>query len=1332
MAQLISPQIVFPFSSVQESNWFLHKLNPEGLQDKVSLAVRIYSEIDIFKIKNTFQILIERHSSLRTKYIRRDNKLIQEVYQNASLDFRVLNIIDCNEAGLNENLLKLINESFDLEKKSLFRVRLFKNSVKDFILLITLHQLAGDRQSLLILLSEFFSLYNSEELPSLNSDYRNYVNEELNLLNSNEAAKIVNYWETELKGELPVLSLPTNKFLPKLRTYNGSSCKFKCDRPTTEKLKQLAKRENNTVNNLLLSLFNVLLYRYSGEEDILIAIKQDRRNYSKCDRVIGNFDDAFVIRNIVDGESRLKAILECLNNKIDRIKENKNYPFPLLVQKFKSSANLIHSPICQAAFSYKNIDNLENIAEILESKNSKCGDLELKYLTLDREKVEFDLNLEIIATETALLGEFKYNCDLLDEVIIKQFTEHFQNLITSIVENNDLEIEIGKLNLLSDKEKQKITVNWNQTKRDYDLSQCLHQLIEKQVERSPDRIAVEFAENKLTYRQLNNQANQLANYLQKQGVQANNLVGISIERSLEMVIGLLGILKSGGAYVPIDPNYPSDRLAYMLEDSQTKILLTQETVKNKLPAHSAKTICLDSDWEIIERENNNNLETQITPDDLAYVIYTSGSTGKPKGAMNAHRGICNRLLWMQEEYQLNESDRILQKTPFSFDVSVWEFFWPLLAGARLMIAKPGGHTDPNYIANIIAAKEITTAHFVPSMLQVFLEEKDLEKCKTLKRVIASGEALPYKLQKRFFDRLKCELHNLYGPTEAAIDVTYWKCDPNSDLKKVPIGRPVANTQIYILDSYLQPVPIGVPGELHIGGVQVALGYLNRPELTAAKFIQDPFNQDNRLYKTGDLARYLPDGNIEYIRRIDRQIKIRGLRIELGEIENSISQHSDIRENLVIARSETAIGQQLIAYIVPKLEANNNISPAKLRTFLKEKLPDYMIPAAFVILESFPLTPNGKIDRRALPTPEISSFSGNKELILPRNEMESKLARIWSQLLNIEPVGVKDSFFDLGGHSLLAINLMSQIQQQFNKKLPLATLFTDRTIEDLAKRIDNKKDFTANSPLIPIQPLGNKEPFFCVHPAGGHVLCYVKLSGYLGSDRPFYGLQAQGFNSGETALNTVEEMASAYVKAIREFKPEGPYQIGGWSFGGVVAYEVAQQLQKQGQEVSLLALLDSYMPILLDKNKKIDDSYLVGVLSRVFGGMFGKDNLVTKAELAGLSVEAQISYIIDKARTVGIFPPEVEERENRRILDVLVGTLKATYAYRRQAYPGKVTIFRAENKHVMAPDPQLVWVELFSVLDVRDIEIISVPGNHYTFILEPHVRILAERLATRLQ
>ncbi|AFY49162.1 amino acid adenylation enzyme/thioester reductase family protein [Nostoc sp. PCC 7524] len=871
-------------------------------------------------------------------------------------------------------------------------------------------------------------------------------------------------------------------------------------------------------------------------------------------------------------------------------------------------------------------------------------------------------------------------------------------------------------------------INPDATHRDYDLSQGLHELFTTQVERTPNAIAVKFEQQQITYQELNNRANQLAHHLHTLGVQQETLVGVCLERSLEMVVCLLGILKAGGAYVPIDPEYPQERIAYMLEDSQIQVLLTQEKLLNQIPHHQAHTICVDTEWNKISTQPKTNPQSEVKADNLAYVIYTSGSTGKPKGAMNTHKGICNRLLWMQETYQINSTDSILQKTPFSFDVSVWEFFWTLLTGARLVIAQPGGHRDSNYLINLIIQEQITTVHFVPSMLQMFLASRGIEKCTSLQRVICSGEALPVDLQNRFFERLDCELYNLYGPTEAAIDVTFWQCQKHSNLKTVPIGRPIANTQIYILNEHLQPVDVGVIGEMYIGGVGVARGYWNRPELTNEKFIPNPFKKSKlvseRLYKTGDLARYLPDGNLEYIGRVDYQVKIRGYRIEIGEIENTLCLHSQVREAVIIARNHQNLEKQLVAYITYDSEKPTLNS---LRDFLKAKLPDFMIPAAFVMLEALPLTPSGKVDRKALPQPDISHFIEINDFVAPRNQVEAQLVKIWSDILNLPQIGVKDNFFALGGNSLKALHLISKIEQDFGKEIPLATLLKNPVITDLAAVIQDSSNLIQNSPLVPIQPQGKKQPFFCIHPAGGHVLCYFKLAHNMGNEQPFYGLQAQGFYGKEEPLTKVEDMASLYVKTIREFQPQGPYQLGGWSFGGVVAYEVAQQLIKQGQEVSLLAILDSYVPILLDKQKQIDDVYLVGVLSRVFGGMFGQDNLVTPEEIQHLSLEEKINYIIDKARKAKIFPPGVERQNNRRILDVLVGTLKATYSYKRQPYPGKVTIFRAREKHIMAPDPTLVWVELFSVMAAEEINIIDVPGNHYSFVLEPHVQVLAECL-----
>jgi amino acid adenylation domain-containing protein len=596
---------------------------------------------------------------------------------------------------------------------------------------------------------------------------------------------------------------------------------------------------------------------------------------------------------------------------------------------------------------------------------------------------------------------------------------------------------------------------WNDIAADYPKDACIHQMFEVQVERTPDAVAVAFEKQQLTYRQLNQRANQLAHHLRSLGVGPEVLVGICLERSIEMVVGLLGILKAGGAYVPLDPAYPIERLAFILEDTQAPVMLTQEQLVESLPAHGAQVVCLDSDWEVIAQNSQENPVGGATTDNLVYVIYTSGSTGQPKGVMISHRGICNQLCWRQTAFSLTETDRVLQTISFSFDPSVWQIFWPLSFGAQLIIARPGGHQDSAYLVKLIAQQQITVIALVPSMLRLFLEEKGIETCKCLRHVTCGGEDLPVELIERFFARLNLDnvLHNCYGPTEASIDATFWTCKRGTNQPIAPIGRPIANTRIYILDSDLQPVPVGEPGELHIGSIGLARGYLNRPELTAEKFIPNPFSDESgaRLYKTGDLARYLPDGNIEFLGRIDHQVKIRGFRIELEEIEAALSQHPAVRQSVVMAREDVPGDKRLVAYVVASQEPV--LANSELRRFLKEKLPDYMVPSAFVILEGLPLTPNGKIDRMALPALDTSKNRLEEDFAPCCTPTQEVLAGIWTKVLRLERVGIHDNFFEIGGNSLLATQVISRLREAFQVELSLRSLFELPTVADLSECVE---------------------------------------------------------------------------------------------------------------------------------------------------------------------------------------------------------------------------------------------------------------------------------------
>ncbi|WP_315791701.1 amino acid adenylation domain-containing protein [Fischerella sp. JS2] len=1130
------------------------------------------------------------------------------------------------------------------------------------------------------------------------------MNELINTKTQLSTSELKEYWEKQLAGELPFLQLPTTLPRSSIKKYACSSYTLIIENRLTELLIELAKRESISLENLLLAAFKVLLYRYTNETDILVALLINQQDRHEFEKVASQFTNIVISRDFISESISFKNFLHQVSHTVLEIRNYQDYPFTLLVKELQSKFNTSNSSICQASFTFQNGNLQENISNFFEpvvkKQSRNCDQIEL----------EFDFSLQVIQLSESLQSCFQYNSNLLDETTVAQISRYFQNLLESIVSNP--EQPVAQLPLLSEREREKILVEWNATQTDYDLTICLHQLIEAQVERKPDAIAVSFAGEQLTYRELNQRANQLAHYLQTLGVKPEVLVGICIERSLEMLVGLLGILKAGAAYLPLDPAYPQERLELILSDSQVSVLLT-DNQKLFTDQEHRKIVCLRTKYEIIATYSKDNPEPRATANNLAYVIYTSGSTGKPKGVEIPHSAVVNFLKSMQHQPGITESDVLLAVTTVSFDIAALELYLPLTTGAQVILATKKIASDGKLLKELIDTAAVTVMQATPASWRMLLAA-GWSGSPQLK-ILCGGEALTSDLAQRLLEK-GAAVWNLYGPTETTIWSTVCEVDTTKlSHALVPIGRPIANTQIYILDSYLQPVPVGVVGELYIGGVGVARGYLNRPELTAERFIAHPFSVGSRVYRTGDLARYLHDGTIEYLSRIDNQVKIRGFRIELGEIENALSGHPQVREAVVITRSDQSEEKQIVAYFTAQQEQP---TPETLRDFLRQKLPDYMIPTAFVILDALPLTPSGKVNRRALPKPTVSSFCQHNEFVAPRNDTERELAKIWSEVLNIQPVGVKDNFFAIGGNSLLAIHLIAAIEQQFAKELPLSAILTNPSIEDFANFLDTSADTFNHSPLIPIQPKGNKQPFFCVHPAGGHVMCYFKLAQYLGADQPFYGLQAQGFHE-EEPLTRVEDMASVYIQAIQKFQPQGPYSIGGWSFGGVVAYEMAQQLHKQGHEVSVLAILDSYVPILLDKNKKIDGPYLVGALSRYFGGMLGQDNLVTPDEIKHLSADEQINYILDKAIQVKILPPSNQSQQNRRIVDVLVGTLKATYSYTKQPYPGKVTVFRAREKHLMAPDPTLVWVELFSIMDAEDIKIIDVSGNHYTCILEPH-------------
>ncbi|TFI50883.1 amino acid adenylation domain-containing protein [Mastigocladus laminosus UU774] len=1064
----------YPLSHGQKALWFFYQLAPNSTAYNATYAAKLVTNLDIPALKQAAQALVERHPVLRTTFATIDGEPVQTVHENQQIDFSIQEAFDFGQDDVNNWLSEKSDRPFDLEQGPILRFDLLINHIKtdklatkEYVLLITLHQIVGDFWSLEIMIRELRALYKAmsttgyayatgeaAQLSAQNYQYQDYVNWSEQMLASSDGESLWTYWQQQLSGELPLLNLPTDRPRPQIQTYNGASRFFTIEEELRQKLTELATREGASLYILLLTALQILLLRYTNQEDILIGSTMENRSRSEFENIVGHLTNPVVLRGDLSGNPTFEELMERSHSCVSNAQDHQDYPFPVLVEQLQPVHNPSFSPLYQVALicnrSHQSID-IDGL--ILES------------LIPESKGAAFDLTLTILEEPGSLKGTWNYNTDLFDDSTIARMMGHFVTLLEAIVANPQQRID--QLPMLTQSEERQLLVEWNDTQVDYPIDKCIHQLFEEQSLRTPEAVAVVFENQQLTYHELNCRANSLAHYLRSSGVGADVLVGICVERSLEMLVGLLGILKAGGAYLPLDPEYPKDRLSFMLEDAQVSVLVSQQRLVARLPESQAKLICLDEVWsEILQNEQNNPIEV-VTPTHLANVIYTSGSTSKPKGVMVEHSGLCNLAQAQIQVFGLSGDSRVLQFASFSFDACVSEILMALGSGARLYLGTKDSLMPGMPLIERLRNNGITHVTLPPSALAVL----PVEELPTLQTIIVAGEACPLELMRQWSKGRN--FFNAYGPTEASVCAAIGKCTPLD--QKISIGRPISNTQIYILDQNEKPVPVGVPGELHIGGAGLARGYLNRPELTQEKFIPNPFSGsrgagkqgsrgEKRLYKTGDLARYLPDGNIEYLGRIDNQVKIRGFRIELGEIEATLSQHPHVQASCVIAREDVPGDKRLVAYIVPQPQVTPTISV--LRSFLKEKLPEYMVPSAIVILESLPVTPNGKIDRRALRAPEPSSESREK-YVAPRTPIEEILAQIWQEVLKVELVGRDDDFFELGGHSLLGTQFISRVRTKLKVEIPLRTLFAAPTIAQLALLIQQlqQQDIELSAPPI---------------------------------------------------------------------------------------------------------------------------------------------------------------------------------------------------------------------------------------------------------------------------
>jgi amino acid adenylation domain-containing protein len=1317
-----------PLSFAQQRLWLLAQLQGPSASYNMPIALQLHGNLNIDALYSSLAYLLNRHDSLRM-YFPTVAGHPQVAIQNLD-DIEVLTIQDWR--NLDEHLQSPtvqhfidahVEKPFDLNTGPLFKAKLLQLKEQKYVLLINMHHIISDGWSMGVFVRELRQVYTAfaqgqtPNLAPLPIRYSDYANWQRNWLQGEILETQINYWKNQLKDAPPLLELPTDYPRPALQSYRGDRDRYSLPPNLTLAIKTLSQQQGTSLFMTLLAAFSILLSRYSRQEDLCIGSPISNRTHSQTEGLIGFFVNTLILRNQIKPEQSFIEFLQQTRQTCLDAYSHQDIPFEYLVEQLQPERSMSHNPLFQVML----------VLENNESSDLSLPELNIEWLPLTYPFAKFDLTLLVIESDNQLDLTWEYATDIFEKSTIKRMAEQFEVLLKGIIDNSQQPIK--NLPLMTAHELLQLQW-WNQTQTDYPHDKTIVEIFEQQVTKNPHNLALVFEssprENSnglktLTYEQLNQKANQLAHYLiQNYQIKPDTLIGICVDRSLEMIIGVLGILKAGAAYVPIDPNYPQERIELMLKDSGTSVLLTQSFLLDKLPLPKLKhqIICLDRESFSSTLTDNPNL--QSTPDNLAYIIYTSGSTGQPKGVMIEHRGLVNLTLAIDKALQIKPQSRLLQFASFSFDASIWEIATALAAGACLYLAKQETLLPSQVLVNFLVNQKISHITLPPSVLSL-LPQAVLPDCQT---IVVAGEACPTELVtkwatgRRFF--------NAYGPTESTVCASISLCEAND--KKPSIGQPLSNIRIYILDAYNQPLPPGIPGELCIAGVGLARGYLNRPDLTAEKFIEvELFGKTERIYKTGDLAKWTLDGNLEYLGRIDHQIKLRGFRIELGEIESILLQHPSVKE-AIVTLYKTESNQSLIAY----LTGINTDLCSKLKNHLKSRLPDYMIPTQFIVMDELPLTRNGKVDRKALPV-KNGVIQGLDEA--PRNEIEEQLMQVWSAVLEHKNIGIHDNFFDLGGHSLLAIKLLNNIQQVFEQQLSLSSLFQNPTIAQLAEELCNFEVQNLNYNLLSLQPQGEAIPLFFIPGANGYGFYFRDLAINLGIEHPVYGLETPGRDGSSALPKSVVAHASQLIELLRQQQTKSPYILVGYSSGCAVAFEIASQLEQQGETVSLLAILDAGLvtqPEYLTNRTDIDwiwqSIQRIEVLKGVSLGLEYDDLAAQSDDQARWDLTAKYLYqynILPEHSTISLL------KTNLKVMKVL--TLNYANYCPTHLISAPIVLFRAQEvKEIVLQE-----LQAFSDYDLPDwgwqaytqkpVKVISIPGNHGQMLYQPNVQLLATKL-----
>ena len=1288
-------------SFAQQRLWFLAQLEGASEAYHISLNLKLTGELDREALRCALDRIVGRHEGLRTTFETGGGEPFQRIAPadvGFALAYRDVRGRPDGEVELDRLAGEEASAPFDLARGPLIRGLLVQEAADEHTLFITMHHIVGDGWSIAVFMEELKALYSAflkgqpDPLPGLPVQYAEFAAwERATVANTKLAQEQAAYWKKALAGAPALLEIPADRPRPAQQDYAGDAADLVLDEELTRRLRALSKRHGVTLYVTFLAAWAALLARLSGQEDLVIGSPAANRSRAEFEPLIGFFVNTLPIRVDLSGSVTVSELLARVKTQTLAAQQHQDLPFEQVVEAVQPKRSLAYSPLFQVMLAWQNTPSAA-----FELPGLRGASIPAPHTT-----AQFDLVLYLDDIGGSVTGRLEYATSLFERGTIERYLSYWKSLLDAMAADDGL--PVGRLPLLPEAERATVLVDWNATEADYPKDTCIHELFEAQAARTPDAVAVVHGDVELTYAELNAKANRLAHYLRGLGVTPDARVAICVERSLDMVVGLLAILKAGGAYVPLDPAYPADRLAFMLKDSAPVALLTRAKVKEALSESLSgmAAIALEADAELWAREPASNPAGGAEPKTLAYVIYTSGSTGVPKGVMVEHGGVMNLLWSMRELLAFEASDRFVLQTTIAFDIAGLELYLPLICGARTILADQKTGLDPALLSETLVRHEATFLQATPSTWGMLMEAG----CEGLRgiKAICGGEALPQDLANQLMQQAR-NLWNVYGPTETTIWSSALAVEAGAIAPgRLSIGRPIANTQIYILDANLEPAPIGVAGEIYIGGAGVARGYLNRPELTAERFVKDPFAKapEARMYKTGDLGRWRADGAIDFLGRNDFQVKIRGFRIELGEIEARLRAHPSIHDAVVVAREDVPGDKRLAAYYV----GGAGLDARALRAHVTETLPEYMAPSAFMRLEALPLTPNGKLDRNALPAPEGEAF-GARDYEAPVTNMEQMLADIWAEVLKVERVGRRDNFFDLGGHSLTAVRLLGRIEEEFGRRYDLSLLFKAPTIGDFVKEIGKIQQSESFSPnVIFIQSKGSRAPIFAINTPS----MWYKLSRHLGEEQPVIGLQLLNIlDDAELSRDSFGDIADKYVELIRQVQSKGPYAIMGWCVGGALAFEAARRLSEAGEEISFVGVVSGQAPG-FTRRLGILKAGLVQCSESWHEITRGSSNQQVVVQVAK-KFAARLRAALTRTHAE---PHPSDSAQNPQLLAEKLRQLAE--CHKLQPFSGRITVFSPslEPKSIFH-DPTLGWKAFCQ----KGVDVVDVSGDHDSVFKDP--------------